>query len=123
MIKFFDAAGKTVTNALDFIIEKNKIKAQVNRLRLVMRKEHSLMDNSYKALGKYYYEHLRDTENAENKKICATIDKSKARMEKAKLRYSELMEKQLSKLNDSAVNNDSAYEDNDDITVCCSYDE
>lgn len=122
MIKFLDTAGKAVTDALDFIIEKNKIKAQVNRLRLVMRKENNLMDSSYKALGKYYYEHLKDTDNAENKKICATIDKSKARMEKARLRYNELMEKQLSKLNNSAVN-DYAYEDNDDITVCCSYDE
>lgn len=116
-MKFLDTAGKAVTDALDFVIEKNKIKAQINRLRLIMRKENNLMDSYYKTLGKYYYKHLKDTENAENKRICENIDKSKARMEKAKLRYNEIMESRFTKLNNSNA------DDDDVITVCCSYDE
>lgn len=123
-MKFLDVLGGAVTNAFDFVIEKNRVQAQVNRIRLVMRNESQLMDKAYRELGKYYYHELRDTDNAENKKLCETIDKSKARMLRAQECYHKLMESELESCTgqkDDTSLADSAEEG--DITLCCAYDD
>lgn len=117
-MKFLDVLGSTVSDALDYVLERNRTQAQVNRLRLVMRNEAKLMDKSYNELGKYYYEHLRQTADTDNEKLCQTIDHSKARMKKAQKRYHQIVEEQIQNISASAMDDDS-----DDITVCCSYDE
>lgn len=118
-MKFLDAVGGAVTGALDYVIEKNRVQAQVNRLRFVMRNEAKLMEKSYKELGKYYYQNLRDSDNADNKKLCETIDRSKARMAKAQKRYREVMETHLENYTESIIDNS----DEDDITLFCSYED
>lgn len=118
-MRFLEVLGGAVTGALDFVIDKNKIQAQVNRLRLVMRNESQLMDKSYIALGKYYYNELREQrEHAENEKICQTIDKSKVRMDRARSHYHTLMENQIEDYSDAVMDNEEG-----DITLCCSYED
>lgn len=118
-MRFLEVLGGAVTGALDFVIDKNKVQAQVNRLRLVMRNESQLMDKSYIALGKYYYNELREQqEHAANEKICQTIDKSKVRMDRARAHYHTLMENQIEDYSDAVMDIDEG-----DITLCCSYDD
>lgn len=117
-MNFFDTFSSTVAGAVEYVVDKNRVQAQVNRLRLVMRSEAKAMDKSYIELGKYYYENMRKTADTDNELLCQTIDRSKIRMKKAQQRYHQLMEQQLQNITDSAMEND-----DDDITVCCSYDD
>lgn len=125
-MSFFDVLGGAVTGALDFVIEKNKLQAQLNRLRLVMRHESQTIDNAYIALGKHYYENMRDTDNTENKKLCATIDKSKATMKRAQDCCRTLSAQSKACYYDSLKKDKATadiFGDDEDITVCCSYDD
>lgn len=94
-MKVLEIIGSAVSDAVEYVVEKNKIQAQQNRLRMVMRNEADLINRSYIALGKYYYENLRGKDDSEqNRKCCETIDKSSARMQKAADRYRSLIEAQ-----------------------------
>ncbi len=120
-MKVLEIIGSAVSDAVEYVVEKNRIQAQQNRLRMVMRNEADLINRSYIALGKYYYENLRGKDDSEqNRKYCETIDKSCTRMRKAADRYRSLIEAQA-KVNcdEYAVLED----DGEDITVCCSYED
>lgn len=125
MMKVLSIISNAMADAVEYVVEKNRIQAQQNRLRMVMRNEAELMDKSYIMLGKYYYNNLRDTDsNEQNKLYCETIDKSSARMKKAVQRYKDLMIEQAQACcceDFSAIEEEEA--DGGDITVCCSYDD
>ncbi|MDP4119586.1 MAG: hypothetical protein Q8876_00805 [Bacillota bacterium] len=115
---FFERIKNNVTDAVDVLMEKNRIHAQINRIRLVMRTENDAINRNFIALGKYYYDNLRDTQNSENEEICTSIDAAKIRVEKAKERYQRLLELQ------TAVNIDLEEDyEFEDLTVACSNEE
>lgn len=120
-MKVLEIIGSAVSDAVEYVVEKNRIQAQQNRLRMVMRNEADLINRSYVALGKYYYENLRNKDDVEqNKKYCETIDKSSARMQKAVDRYRSLIEAQAKVNYDEYV---TLEDDGEDITVCCAYED
>lgn len=120
-MKVLEIIGSAVSDAVEYVVEKNRIQAQQNRLRMVMRNEADLINRSYMALGKYYYENLRTADDVEqNKKYCETIDKSSARMQKAVERYRSLIEAQAKVNYEEYV---ALEDDGEDITVCCSYED
>lgn len=120
-MKVLEIIGSAVSDAVEYVVEKNRLQAQQNRLRMVMRNEADLINRSYIALGKYYFENLRGTdENEQNRKYCETIDKSSARMQKAADRYRSLIEAQAKVSYDEYT---ALEDDGEDITVCCSYED
>ena len=100
----FDTVKGTVNTAVDTIsavaqtiVDKNRTNAKLNRLRLVMKNESELMNRAYIALGKQYYEMQKKgevvpTEN--QKKLTEVIDKSKAKIAKARECYRNIVDSQ-----------------------------
>ena len=127
----FDTVKGTVNTAVDTIsavaqtiVEKNRTNAKLNRLRLVMKNESELMNRAYIALGKQYYEMQKKgeiTPNENQKKLAEVIDKSKAKIAKARECYRNIVDSQ----NDVFYGTPEATEDYSttdivDITVACS---
>ena len=54
-----NTAADTITTVAQNFVEKNRTKAKLNRLRMVMKSESELMNRAYIALGKEYYEMLK----------------------------------------------------------------
>ena len=54
-----NTAGETLSTMAQTFVEKNRTKAKLNRLRMVMKSESELMNRAYIALGKDYYELLK----------------------------------------------------------------
>lgn len=119
-MKVLQIIGSAVSDAVEYVVEKNRVQAQQNRLRMVMRNEADHINKAYVALGKYYYENLRGKDDTEeNRLYCETIDKSTERLKKAADRYRGLMEAQKRVIYDECA----VVDDDGDITVCCSYDD
>lgn len=99
---FFDTVKGTVNTAVDTIssvtqsfVEKNRTNAKLNRLRLVMKNESELMNRAYIALGKKYYEDAKKGKNdilEQEQKLFEVIDKSKARIAKARKCYRDIVD-------------------------------
>ncbi len=127
----FDTVKGTVSTAVDTIssvaqsiVEKNRTKAKLNRLRLVMKSESELMNRAYIALGKQLYESQKNGKavSAENQeKLFEVIEKSKAKIARARECYRKIVDSQ----NDIFYGNpdeEKDYSSNEvvDITVACS---
>ncbi len=127
----FDTVKGTVSTAVDTIstvaqtiVEKNRTNAKLNRLRMVMKSESELMNRAYIALGKQYYEMQKKGEvssNENQQKLTEVIDKSKAKIAKARDCYRKIVDSQ----NDiyyGTPDADKEYNVTDivDITVACS---
>lgn len=67
----------------EMLKEKNSRAAVINRLRMVIRCEEKAADQEYMALGRYYYNALRDKDNALAESHCARIDEISARRDSA----------------------------------------
>ena len=89
-MNFFESVSSNVTKAVDFVVEKNRKAALVNRIRIVIKNERENEARAYVALGKYYYEHLRDPQNEETEHLCRAIDFSDNRMKKAFAKLDEI---------------------------------
>ena len=109
-------AKEKITDAAHCVADKNKKNAQLNRLRRVMKQENDTIAKAYQALGKIYYEKMTDEEREENKFFCQIVENSSSRMEKAHIRYMEIMNGKEKE----EVNEEISQEDFDDITVACS---
>ena len=109
-------AKDKITDVAHCVVEKNKKNAQLNRLRRVMKQENDTIAKAYQALGKVYYEKRTDEEKEENKFFCQIVEKSSSRMEKAHIRYMEIMNGKEKE----EVNEEISQEDFEDITVACS---
>ncbi|MGN1126444.1 MAG: hypothetical protein ACI4RI_03295 [Ruminococcus sp.] len=109
-------AKEKITDAAHCVADKNRKSAQLNRLKSVMKRENETMAKAYQALGKIFYENMTDEQRKENVLLCQIVEKSSSRMEKAHIRYVEIMN---GKQNDE-VNEEMSQEDFDDITVACS---
>lgn len=123
------AADSLSTIAQDFV-EKNRTKAKLNRLRMVMKSESELMNRAYIALGKEYYETLKRGDaaaaNEQQTNLLSVIDNSKAKIAKARECYREVLESQSEFVYTAArrpakqAETHPAQEDVVDITVACS---
>lgn len=63
--------------------EKNRRAAVANRLRTVIRCEEKAAEKEYLALGRYYYNALRDADNPIAESHCARIDQINVRRDNA----------------------------------------
>lgn len=75
--------GKTVEKAFYKVEEKNRVTAQVNRLRAIMKREERAAEKEYITLGRYYYQNLRDSQNPVTEKHCAEIDEIEKRINRS----------------------------------------
>ncbi len=66
-----------------YLKEKNRRAAVMNRLRAVIRCEEKAAEKEYLALGRYYYNALRDPDNPLAESHCARIDQINARRDSA----------------------------------------
>lgn len=115
---------ETVSNVAQSYVERNRTKAKLNRLRMVMKSESELMNRAYIALGKEYYEILNNgkagvTERQQN--LVKVIDNSKAKIGRARDCYRKILESENEFLiNSSDDSNEYDVQDVQDITVACS---
>ena len=74
-----EAAG----NAANRLEEKNRKAAAANRMRTVIRCEEAAAEKEYLALGRYFYNNLRNKGNDVTEAHCAELEEIEARLEKA----------------------------------------
>ena len=85
---FVDKLSIALSDSLDYLIDKNRQKAQLNRIEAVIKNETEILNRAYIALGKHYYKTLDGkAEETDVSQICDTIKNSKLRLKKAKARY------------------------------------
>lgn len=87
---FWKNAADSVTKAVDFIVDKNRKTAMMNRLKIVIRNEKEKQAAAYIQLGKYYYHSLRDSENGDTEPFCCTVDRTGERLKRAYAKLDEL---------------------------------
>ena len=75
--------GQSARRTAQNLKEKNRRAALANRLRLVVRCEDQAAEKEYLALGRYYYNALRNKDNAIAESHCARIDAIQQRRDKA----------------------------------------
>ncbi|MDO4830674.1 MAG: hypothetical protein Q4A46_04270 [Clostridia bacterium] len=122
----------TLTTAVDSIsdvaqtfVEKNRTKAKLNRLRLVMKNESEMMNRAYIALGKQFYEMQKkgEVKPARNQdQLFSVIEKSKAKIAKARICYENIIDSQNDYIYRKISTEVPEYnaENVVDITVACS---
>ena len=90
MKNILGAVGITLSNAVEYVVDKNRKAAQISRLKSVIRSEERISEKAFAALGKYYYHHLRDENDPVTEPYCTTFDHSAQRMDRAITRLEEL---------------------------------
>ena len=107
-MKILSTFASHVTQAIDFVVEANRKAALINRLKLVIKSEEKNIDRAYIALGKYYFNHLRDKGLEEPERHCAALENSKRRLDRALTKLEELTED----------DDEEDYEEYDDCAGC-----
>ena len=120
-----NTAVETLSTVAQNFVEKNRTKAKLNRLRMVMKSESELMNRAYIALGKEYYQILKkgDAEPTEKQeKLVEVIDSCKAKIARARDCYRTIVESQNEYIYATPANNKETVSTTDviDITVACS---
>ncbi len=90
MKNILESIGMSISHAVDCVVEKNRRSAQINRLKLVIRREERISEKAYIALGKYYYHNLRDENDPVTEPHCAAVDQAARRMDRAITRLEEI---------------------------------
>lgn len=78
--------------------EKNSRAAAANRLRTVIRCEENAAEKEYLALGRYYYNALRDADNPIAESHCARIDQINARRDSALEQLEQLSQEEIASI-------------------------
>ena len=122
-----NSAVETLSTVAQNFVEKNRTKAKLNRLRMVMKSESELMNRAYIALGKEYYQILKkgDAEPTEKQeKLLEVIDSCKAKIARARDCYRKIVDNQNADLFSAPAEKvvEEPFEKQDvvDITVACS---
>ena len=120
-----NTAVETLSTVAQNFVEKNRTKAKLNRLRMVVKNESELMNRAYIALGKEYYQILKkgDAEPTEKQeKLVEVIDSCKAKIARARDCYRTIVESQNEYIYATPANNKETVSTTDviDITVACS---
>lgn len=87
-VKLMADAASDIAQAL---VEKNRLRANANRIKQVIKGDCDTRNQAYIEIGRYYYENLRDKANEETEQLCVVVDKTTARIDKASKRYIELL--------------------------------
>ena len=121
-----NTAADTITTVAQNFVEKNRTKAKLNRLRMVMKSESELMNRAYIERGKEFYEALKKdgaVAGEKQKNLVEVVDKSKAKIARARECYRSVLEQQ----NEFIYASPSTVEKHEvkqeevvDITVACS---
>lgn len=90
MKNFFETVANGVTKTVDYVVEKNRRAALINRVKMVIRSEEKNIDQAYIQLGKYYFHKLRDPQNPDTEHFCRAIDHSNLRIDRAVTKLEEL---------------------------------
>lgn len=89
-MSFLENLGNGIAKVIDSVVERNHRASVVNRLRIVIKNERENTARAYVALGKYYFDNLRDPENEETERLCRSVEESAARMQKAFAKMDEI---------------------------------
>lgn len=89
-MNFFETVSGRVTKAVDYVVEKNRKAALINRIRIVIKNERENEARAYVALGKYYFQNLRDAQNEETESLCSAVEAADKRIKKAFDKLDEL---------------------------------
>lgn len=114
-MKILSSVASHVTKAIDFVVEANRRSALINRIKAVVRCEEKNIERAYVALGKYYYNNLRDKELEETERHCLALENSKRRLDRALTRLEELTEEEDDEYNE--------YEDYEDCYCSTDFDD
>ena len=87
----FKSAGGAMQNAVGVVAEKNRKTALANRLRTVIRCEEKAAERAYLALGRYYYNNMRNAANADTEHHCIDIEAAEKRIEDAMQKLEALL--------------------------------
>lgn len=82
-MNFLNKVGKTLGEAAHYVGEKNRRAAQLSRIRTVIQCEQRAAEKQYLALGRYYYNNLRDEENAVTEAHCVELEGIETRLDAA----------------------------------------
>ena len=83
-MKLLKKIGQNICSAVDMVVEKNRLAAQNNRLKMVIKAENNTITRAYIALGKHYYNTMKDSAEGEAAHLCHAIEQSRARIERVK---------------------------------------
>ncbi len=78
------------TSAIHLVVEKNRKNNLINRIKYVIRQEETKANQAYIALGKYYFNHLRQEENEETEFYCKAVEHANHRIDRALTKLDEL---------------------------------
>ncbi|WP_101698173.1 hypothetical protein [Clostridium minihomine] len=109
-MKILSSVAANVTKAIDFVVEANRKNALINRIKAVVRCEEKNIDRAYIALGKYYYNNLRDKDLEETERHCLALENSKRRLDRALTRLEELTDEDEDEYDE--------YDDYEDCYAC-----
>lgn len=87
---FKNFAG-SVAKAVDFVVDKNRRAALINRLKIVIRNEKEVEARAYIELGRYYFENLRDPENTRTEPLCVSVENAERRLKRAFAKLDEML--------------------------------
>ena len=90
-MEIFKNVAGSVTKAVNFVVDKNRRAAMINRLKIVIRNEKEIEARSYIELGRYYYENMRDESNGTTEPLCAAVDNADRRLKRAFMKLDEMM--------------------------------
>lgn len=90
-MEVFKNVADSVTKAVNFVVDKNRKTAIMNRLKIVIRNEKEIEARSYMELGKYYYETMRDESNERTEPLCVAVDHADHRLKRAFAKLDEMM--------------------------------
>lgn len=80
-MKILERITQAVGDAAAYLEEKNRRAAHMNRLRTVIRCEESTAEREYLALGRYFYNNLRDKGNDVTEAHCKELERIEAHLE------------------------------------------
>ncbi|WP_411675760.1 hypothetical protein [Caproicibacter sp.] len=90
-MEVFKNVTDSVTKAVNFVVDKNRRAAIINRLKIVIRNEKEIQARSYIELGKYYYDNMRDSTNERTEPLCVAVDNADRRLKRAFMKLDEMM--------------------------------
>ena len=82
-MEFLKNVGRAVGEAAGYLREKNRRAAQLSRLRTVIHCHEKAAQTEYLALGRYYYNNLRDKDNPVTEPHCAALDQVEESLDRA----------------------------------------
>ena len=98
-MNIIDKVSDSLTQSVDFIIDKNRQAAQLNRLKAIIKSETEILNDAYIALGKQYLKVLdgKTETEVDVEKLRETVTASKQRIKKARARYEYILKNGIPK--------------------------